>query len=191
MSKPNDKPARKSTGKSTARSTGESTRTAAGAARAAAKPGARPAATAGRKPRPKAAPATQERSLRALAATLSKIELSGLAGWLVKGWREDLDAVVEAGRSSYAGLQQVVERQAGMIKEAAAEWRTASVVMREIGPKATVRHLDKLAMASLELALADVRELADLAARSQRDAYDIVTQRINRNLDALQRVLHK
>jgi phasin family protein len=169
----------------------KSARKSAVAARPAGKRSAAAAAAVRRKALPKAGDASDERSLRELAARLSKIELSGLAGWLVKGWREDLDAVAKAARSSYAGLQQVVERQAGMIKEAAAEWRTASAVMREIGPKRTVRHLDKLAMASLELALADVRELAALAARSQRDAYDIVTKRVNRNLDAVQRLLRK
>ena len=47
-------------------------------------------------------------------------------------------------------------------------------VMSEVGAKESVRHLDDLALATLELALADVRELAALAARSQREAFDIV-----------------
>lgn len=152
----------------------------------------KPVAAEARSPRVAAVDkAANERSLRDLAASLSRIELSGLAGWLVKGWREDLEAIVSANRASYAGLQALVSRQAKMIQDAAGEWRTASMVMRKIGPKDTVRHLDKLAMASFQLALADIRELADLAARSQRDAFDIVHRRINHNLDDVQRVLLK
>ena len=78
-----------------------------------------------------------------------------------------------------------------MIEEAAGERRTASVVMREIGPKETARHLDKLAVASLQWALVHARAPAHHATRSQHDAFDIVTRRIDRHFDAMQRVLHK
>jgi len=54
---------------------------------------------------------------------------------------------------------------------------------------ACVRHLDDLALATLELALADIRELAALAARSQREAFDIVHERVNVNIDEVQRML--
>ena len=46
--------------------------------------------------------------------------------------------------------------------------------MATIGAKESVRNLDDLALASLKLALADIRELAALAATSQREAFDIV-----------------
>jgi phasin family protein len=128
-------------------------------------------------------------SLYELAARLGKLELAGLAGRLVSGWRADLTAIVDASRKSYAGLQAVVARQTAQIGEAVAEMQGVGKVMSMVGPKESVRHLDDLALATLELALADIRELAALAARSQREAFDIVHERVNVNIDEVQRLL--
>ena len=54
-----------------------------------------------------------------------------------------------------------------------------------------MRNLDDLALASLKLALNDVRELADLAASSQREAFELVQQRVTENIDEVQRLLRK
>ena len=145
-----------------------------------------------RKPRAKSSVAVAEdASLRDLAARLGKLELVGLAGKLVQSWRMDLESIAQASRKSYAGLQVIVSRQTTQIRDAAAELRTVGKVMTVIGPKDSVRSLDDLALASLELALADIRELADLAANSQREAFDIVQQRVTANIDEVQQLLRK
>jgi phasin family protein len=136
-----------------------------------------------------AAPDADAASLYELAARLGKLELAGLAGRLVAGWRADLTAIVDASRKSYAGLQAVVARQTAQIGEAVSEMQGVGKVMSVVGPKESVRHLDDLALATLELALADIRELAALAARSQREAFDIVHERVNVNIDEVQRML--
>lgn len=145
-----------------------------------------------RKPRAKTSAAVaDEASLRELAARLGKLELTGLAGKLVQGWRKDLDAITQASRKSYEGLQAVVSRQTEQIKDAVAELRAVGKVMTVIGPKESLRSLDDLAFASLELALADIRELAELAANSQREAFDIVKARVTANIDEVQQLLRK
>ena len=63
--------------------------------------------------------------------------------------------------------------------------------MSVIGPKDSARHLDDLALASVELALADVRELAEAAANSQREAFDLVHRRVSANIEEVQRLLRK
>ena len=103
--------------------------------------------------------------------------------------RTDLHAIVLSCRTSYAGLQAVAQRTITLIEEAIAEWRTAARVMTAIGPWHSVGHLDKLAVASCQLALADLRELTLLTARSQRDAFAIVRQRIDQNIHSVQRLL--
>ncbi|HEY2979350.1 MAG TPA: phasin family protein [Burkholderiaceae bacterium] len=108
---------------------------------------------------------------------------------LAASCRKDLDAIAVSSRTSCAGLQAVVQRQAALIDEAIGEWRTVARVMAEVGPWLSVRHLDKLAIASLQLALADIRELAMLAARSQREAFDIMRQRIHQHILNVQRLL--
>jgi hypothetical protein len=63
--------------------------------------------------------------------------------------------------------------------------------MSVIGPKDGVRYLDDLALASVEMALADVRELAEAAAKSRREAFDLVHRRVNANIEEVQRLLRK
>jgi phasin family protein len=154
---------------------------------------AKPAAK--RTPRARQSPAsaatTDTASLRELVARLSNIELAGLAGRLVQGWRKDLQAITQASQRSYAGLQAIVTRQTAQIKEAAGELQTVGKVMASLGATQSVRNLDDLALASLKLALADIRELAELAASSQREAYELMHRRITENIDDVQQLLRK
>ena len=142
-------------------------------------------------PAPAAVDSAEAASLSELLARLGKLELAGLAGRLVTGWRSDLETIVEANRLSYAGLQDMVARQMAQLKERIGEVQAVAKVMSVIGPKDSARHLDDLALASVEMALADVRELAEAAAKSQREAFDLVHQRVNANIEEVQRLLRK
>ena len=122
---------------------------------------------------------------------LAKLELAGLAGKLVRGWRADLAAIVEASGRSYAGLQAIVSRRTAQIREAVSELQSVGKVMTVIGPKDSVRNLDALARASLELALTDIRELAAMAANSQREAFEIVHRRVTKDIDEVQQLLRE
>lgn len=161
------------------------------------RPAPKPATTAKRPARkarsaaPPAAPpeAAEAASLSELLARLGKLELAGLAGRLVTGWRADLETIVEANQKSYAGLQDMVGRQMAQLKERIGEVQAVAKVMSMIGPKDSARHLDDLALASVEMALNDLRELADAAARSQREAFDLVHRRVSANIEEVQRLL--
>ena len=142
-------------------------------------------------PAPAAVDSAEAASLSELLARLGKLELAGLAGRLVTGWRSDLETIVEANRLSYAGLQDMVARQMAQLKERIGEVQAVAKVMSVIGPKDSARHLDDLALASVEMALADVRELAEAAAKSQREAFDLVHHRVNANIEEVQRLLRK
>jgi phasin family protein len=141
---------------------------------------------AAKKPAP-----VEQASLQDLLARLSKLELAGLAGRLVDGWRKDLQALVSASQRSYAGLQEVVARQTAQIKDAASELHGVGKVMAVAGTAESVRRLDDLAAAALQLALNDIRELSDMTAKSQREAYELVQQRVADNLDEVQRALRE
>jgi hypothetical protein len=81
---------------------------------------------------------------------------------------------VEARQRSCAGVKAVVRCQTAQVNEAIREWQTVGKVMAAIGPKQSVSHADKPMVVSFQLALADIRELAERAMNSQRDAFDIV-----------------
>ncbi|MBL0088268.1 MAG: phasin [Ideonella sp.] len=157
----------------------------------AAKPKPKRAARARRPPAAEPAAATDAESLRELVARLGNIEMAGLAGRLVQGWRKDLQVIAQASQRSYEGLQAVVARQTAQIKEAAGELQTVGRVMGTIGAKQSMRNLDDLALASLKLALADIRELAELTASSQREAYELMHRRVTENIDDVQQLLRR
>ena len=130
-------------------------------------------------------------ALQRMLTGLGKIELTEIVAQLIGGWRRDLQTLIEASERSYAGLQSVVKRQTEQIAEAAGELRSVGQVMQMAGPAESARKLDALAAAALQLALNDVRELARLAASSQREAFDLVQQRVANNVDAVQRMLQR
>ena len=173
-----------------------STRTPAATKRAVRKTAPRNAASKKTAAKPAARPPTKASvadaaSLRELVSRLSKLKVAGFAGRLVQGWRKDLEVIVAANRRSYAGLEEIVRRQTSQIMEAASELQTVGKLMATVGAKESVRNLDDLALASLKLTLNDLRELADLAARSQREAFELMQHRVIENIDEVQRLLRK
>jgi hypothetical protein len=159
---------------------------AAGSAAAAKKAGTK--AVAAPASRPARLSAADIASLRELTARLGEIDVRGLAGRFVQAWRADLDEIVQTNRKSYSGLQAVARRQ---IEDAAGELATVGKVMASFGAKESVRHLNGLALASLQLALADLRELAVLAANAQRETFQVVHGRATRTVEQVQQLLRK
>jgi phasin family protein len=172
------------------------TRTPAATKRAARKTAPRNAAVKKTAAQPAARPpakaaAADAASLRDLVSRLSKLEVAGFAGRLVQSWRKDLEVIVAANRRSYAGLEEIARRRTAQIKETVSELQSVGKVMATVGTKESARNLDDLALASLKLTLNDLRELADLAARSQREAFELMQQRVAENIDEVQRLLRK
>jgi len=139
------------------------------------------------KPAPRSARKKSGAAARATVVELS--QLPELAGLLVTARRKDLEAVTDATKKSYAGLQVVVQRQVELLKNAVSEWRLVIKLMAEGGARESLSKLDELAVAAFKMALADIRELADMTARSQAEAYDIVSRRIREDVDEATRLL--
>ena len=123
-----------------------STKKAAAKRRPAAKkaaPKSRPAPAAG-SAAPKKAGAAQ---------TLKQLDLAGVAGKLVEGRRKDLQAIVEANKKSYAGIQAVVQRQTAMLKEAIGQWQALAGGMSVAEPRESISKLNEMARASFQSSL--------------------------------------
>jgi phasin family protein len=129
--------------------------------------------------------------MRGIADMLGSFPMSDVAGKLIEGRRRDLDAIMEANRKSYQGIQAVVERQTAMLKDAIVQWQSAAKSMTAGGPREGVAKLDELARESFGMAIANVRELAELAARTQADAFEVVRTRIRENVEEVTRLLNR
>ena len=129
--------------------------------------------------------------LKGLTERLQNLKLSGTAGAVLESGRKDLAALVKANEKSYQGLQAVVARQTEMLRSSITDWQSAVTAMPGKDPKENLAKLDEMGKAAFRRALDDMRELAELAAKSQSDAFEIVRQRITDNVDQVSQLLGK
>jgi len=131
------------------------------------------------------------KNLKAMTDRLQELNLTGGASKLLESGQKDLQALMQANEKSYQGLQTVVQRQTEMIKNAITEWQTAAKEMPGKDPKANLAKLDELGRQSFQRAIDDIKELANLAAKSQADAFELVRQRIQANVDEVTKMLKR
>jgi len=129
--------------------------------------------------------------LKGMTERLQNVNLTGAGSKLLDSGRKDLQAVMQANEKSYKGLQTVVQRQTEMIKSAITEWQSAAKAMPGTDPKENLAKLDELGRASFQRAIDDIKELADLAAKSQKDAFEVVRQRVQDNVDEVTKLLQR
>ena len=129
--------------------------------------------------------------LKGMAERLQNLDLTGSAGKVLDSSRKDLQALMQANEKSYKGLQTVVQRQTEMIKSAIGEWQEAAKGMPGKDAKENLAKLDELGRASFQRAVDDIKELATLAAQSQKDAFEVVRERIQSNVDEVTKLLQR
>ncbi|VTU17759.1 phasin family protein [Variovorax sp. PBS-H4] len=127
--------------------------------------------------------------LKGMAERLQNLPLAGAAGTIVESGRKDLQALMEANQKSYQGLQAVVARQTEMLKNSIVEWQGTVKGMSPAEPRENLAKLDAMGKAAFKQALDDIRELSELAAKSQAEAFDIVSQRIRDNVEEVSKLL--
>ena len=145
-----------------------------------------------KKARPTAAEDMQEafiKPLKGVADRLQSLPLAGAASAIVESGRKDLQALMEANEKSYQGLQAVVQRQTEMLKASIVDWQNTVKGMSPAEPRENLSKLDAMGKAAFKQALDDIRELSELAAKSQAEAFDIVSQRIRANVDEVSKLL--
>lgn len=127
--------------------------------------------------------------LQEMGERLQQLKLSGAAGAIAANGRKDLEALIKANQKSYQGLQAVVQRQTEMLRDSIAAWQGTVKSMPGNDPKENIAKLDAMGRAAFKQALDDIRELADMAAQSQAEAFEIVRGRIASNVDEVKKLL--
>jgi len=93
--------------------------------------------------------------------------------------RKNIEALTEANRVAFEGWQALVRRQAEILEESIR--RAVGTVQ---GEDAGTKRMDMAAHA-FETTLANMRELTEMAVKSQTEAFDIIRKRVGENLAAL------
>ncbi len=105
---------------------------------------------------------------------------------VVSSQRKNIEALTQANRVAYEGFQAVVKRQAEILRQTMDEVSRAA---RDIAEPGTAQ--DKaakqadMAKDAFERALSNARELAEMIAKSNTEAFDLLNKRFTQTLEEL------
>jgi phasin family protein len=122
---------------------------------------------------------------------LEQFKVPGLdVGAIMEARRKDIEALVAANRRAYEGMQLLAHRQAEMFQVAMDEWQAATKdVMGAPSPGAGAAKQAELGQQAFARALANMRELAEMATQSQSQAWEVVSRRFHENLEELKKLM--
>jgi phasin family protein len=120
-----------------------------------------------------------------IAKTVEQFGLPGLdAGALLEGRRKDIEALAEANRIALSGMQELARKQ-GEILQATLQELQALVQEVRTGLAQDPTKFGDLVQKSLQETFGNMRDLAELARKSQTEAFRVVGERMQRNIEEL------
>lgn len=99
--------------------------------------------------------------------------------------RKDIEALVDANKAVYEGMQALASKQAEILKQAM-EGIQGAAGSTGVGDPAKQA---ELARKAFEKTLSDMKDLAEIARKSQADALASITQRATQNMQEVQKMM--
>ncbi len=100
--------------------------------------------------------------------------------------KRNIEAIVQANRLSFEGSQALMHRQGEIIRQAVEEVSRAVQALSTAGTADEVMAKQaELIKEAFERTLANVRELAEMGAKSNQEAVEVLNQRVSDSLDEL------
>lgn len=122
-----------------------------------------------------------------LGKLLEQFHLPGIdVTALVEAQRKDMQALADANREAYEGIRALVERRHEILRESLAEWR--ETMKESIGPQALAKQAE-VASKSVQQAIADFRELAEMEAATRNKTWMVLQDRFQGSTVNLQKLL--
>jgi phasin family protein len=122
-----------------------------------------------------------------LGKVLGKFKLPGIdIAAIVESQRKDMEALADANRQAYEGIKALAERRNQMLKDAFGKWQEA---MKGARGTEMITKQAELARQGVQDAIANVRELAQMEAKSRKEAWKVVQDRFEENLANLKKLL--
>ncbi|MFT4193727.1 TIGR01841 family phasin [Ottowia sp.] len=126
-------------------------------------------------------------SLNDLAKLAEQFKLPGVdIGAIVEWQRKDLEALAEANRRAYEGVQAAAQRRAQMLRETFTQLQG---LMAQAAGKDALAKQSEAAQRGVQQAMDNFRELAQMDARTLSDSWQAVQDRLNENMANLQKLL--
>lgn len=111
---------------------------------------------------------------------------------LVTSQRKNIEALTQANKLAYDGLQAVVKRQVEILRQTVDEIAQATKDIAEPGsPQEKAARQTELAKEAFERSLANLRELSEMIAKANSEAFDLLNKRFTQTLDEVRDALTK
>jgi phasin family protein len=111
---------------------------------------------------------------------------------LMASQQKNVEALRKANQVLFEGAQAVIQREVEIMQKAMQEFTEASRdLMQESDPQAQAQKRLELAKTSFEAALRNMRELAELAGQSNREALEMINKRAMESFDEIRGALTK
>jgi phasin family protein len=100
--------------------------------------------------------------------------------------KRNFDALTEANRRAAAGFQSIAKRQAEIFQDSIKELSAASKdALSGASPEANAAKQAELAKKVLDRALANAREIAEMATKANAETFDIINKRALEGMEEL------
>ena len=111
---------------------------------------------------------------------------------VVSSQRRNLEALAAANQLAIEGMQAVAKRQAEIFRQVMEESTVAmKSVMAAGSPEDKAARQTELTKEAFKRAIANMRELAEMVAKSQGEAFEVINKRVTDNLDELRDTIAK
>ena len=121
-----------------------------------------------------------------LSDLLKQFQMPGLdLGKWAESQRENIKALQQANETAVQGWQNLMTRQAEQLRESLEAWQQSIGDSAGGDPGEAARKQMELGQKAFEKALANMRELAEIAVKAQSDAADIIRKRFEDSLKEL------
>jgi phasin family protein len=144
----------------------------------------RAAGTHAHKPAGAEGPAKSEIPVLNVSKLFERFRLPGIdLPALAEAQRKNIEALQEANQKVYRGAIALVQRQAEIFEETMSQWQAAAKELSAKNPVESMTKQADLARKAMENAFGHMRELAEMAAKSQAEAYEIIGKRVRAGIE--------
>jgi phasin family protein len=106
--------------------------------------------------------------------------------------RKNIEALTSANRMAFEGVQAVMRRQMEILRQTIEEVVTASKDVAEAGsPQEKAVKQTEMVKDAFERTISNMRELVEMMANSNSEAFDLLNKRFAQNLDEIKDVMGK
>lgn len=105
---------------------------------------------------------------------------------IVASQRKNIEALTQANKLAFEGLQTVMKRQVEILRQTMDEVATVSKSLTEPGTaQDKAAKQAELAKDAFERSLSNMRELSEMVAKANTEAFELLNKRFTQNLDEM------